>query len=205
MKRTVTRTLHHLGYILSCLRFEKPAHIFSFIKNHIYTGFLHRRFKEIGTDSLIYWKAYQLQGLQNIAVGENCIFEAGLQLTTWADRDDQTIIRIGNNCLFRRNAHITATQGITIGENLLTGTNVFITDNSHGSTEKKNLDEAPRKRAIISKGKVTIGNNVWLGNNVCVLPGVTIGDGSIIGANSVVTHDIPPYTVAGGVPAKIIK
>ncbi len=58
---------------------------------------------------------------------------------------------------------------------------------------------------MVSKGPVVIGNNVWLGNNVCVMPGVTIGDGAIIGANSVVTHDVPAYAVAAGVPAKIIK
>lgn len=51
----------------------------------------------------------------------------------------------------------------------------------------------------------TIGNNVWLGNNVCVMPEVTIGDGAIIGANSVVTHDIPAYCMAAGVPARVIK
>ena len=48
------------------------------------------------------------------------------------------------------------------------------------------------------------GNNVWLGNNVCVMPGVTIGDGAIVGTNSLVTHDIPSFTVAAGVPAKEI-
>jgi acetyltransferase-like isoleucine patch superfamily enzyme len=63
----------------------------------------------------------------------------------------------------------------------------------------------PTQRSLFSKGPVKIGNNVWLGNNVCVMPGVTIGDGAIIGANAVVTHDIPPYSVAGGIPAKVIK
>jgi acetyltransferase-like isoleucine patch superfamily enzyme len=46
---------------------------------------------------------------------------------------------------------------------------------------------------------------VWLGNNVCVLPNVTIGDGAVVGANSVVTHDIPPYAIVAGIPAKIVK
>ena len=63
----------------------------------------------------------------------------------------------------------------------------------------------PYEREIVSKGKIVIGNNVWLGNNVCVMPGVTIGDGVVVGANSVVTKDVPPYCVAVGVPAKIIK
>lgn len=53
--------------------------------------------------------------------------------------------------------------------------------------------------------KVIIGNDVWLGYNACVKEGVTIGDGAIIGAKSLVTHDIPPYAIAVGTPARVIK
>lgn len=52
---------------------------------------------------------------------------------------------------------------------------------------------------------VRIGNDVWIGDRVMILPGVEIGDGSVIGAGSVVTHNIPPYSIAAGVPAKVIK
>ncbi|HEU0072184.1 MAG TPA: CatB-related O-acetyltransferase [Alphaproteobacteria bacterium] len=52
---------------------------------------------------------------------------------------------------------------------------------------------------------VTIGNDVWIGHNVNVMAGVTVGDGAILGAGSVVTKDVPPYAVVGGVPAKIIR
>lgn len=52
---------------------------------------------------------------------------------------------------------------------------------------------------------VRIGNDVWIGDRVIILPGVEIGDGCIIGAGSVVTHSIPPYSIAAGVPAKVIK
>ncbi|MEA5000503.1 MAG: CatB-related O-acetyltransferase [Endomicrobiaceae bacterium] len=55
------------------------------------------------------------------------------------------------------------------------------------------------------RGDTIIGNDVWLGKDCVVLPGVHIGDGAIIGAYSIVTKDIPPYTIAGGNPAKIIK
>lgn len=56
-----------------------------------------------------------------------------------------------------------------------------------------------------SKGDIHIGNDVWIGSGARILSGVTIGDGSAIGANAVVSKDIPPYTIVGGVPAKIIK
>ncbi len=52
---------------------------------------------------------------------------------------------------------------------------------------------------------VYIGNDVWIGDRVTILPGVHIGDGSVIGAGAVVTHDIPPYSVAAGVPARVLR
>lgn len=57
----------------------------------------------------------------------------------------------------------------------------------------------------LSKGKVTIGNDVWIGYGVTILSGVTIGDGAVIGACSLITKDVPSYSIVGGVPAKIIK
>ena len=115
------------------------------------------------------------------------------------------MIRIGDNCTIRDFAHITAVQSIVIGTNLLTGTNVLISDNSHGDFSIENLNMPPHSRPICSKGGVVIGNNVWLGNNVCVLAGVTIGNGVVVGANSVVTHDIPDNSLAVGCPAKVVK
>ena len=56
-----------------------------------------------------------------------------------------------------------------------------------------------------SEYEYEVGNNVWLGDKVSILPGVHIGDGSVIGANSVVTHSIPPYSIAAGNPAKVLK
>lgn len=57
----------------------------------------------------------------------------------------------------------------------------------------------------ISKGDIVIGNDVWIGSDVKILSGVTVGDGAVIGANALVTKDVPPYTIVGGVPAKFIK
>ena len=84
----------------------------------------------------------------------------------------------------------------------MTGSNVIITDNAHGRTDKTEMQKPPKERDLYSKGKVKIGNNVWIANNVCILPGVTIGDGVIIAANSVVTKSIPDYYVAADAPAK---
>lgn len=112
---------------------------------------------------------------------------------------------IGENCNFGSFLNLTCINSITIGDNLLTGRWVTITDNSHGLTTEAALTLPPLDRGLISKGEVRIGKNVWIGDKVTILPGVHIGDGAVIGSNSVVTADIPPYTVAVGVPAKIIR
>lgn len=66
-------------------------------------------------------------------------------------------------------------------------------------------DTAPLFRSLHSEGAVIIEDNVWIGEGAMIMPNVHIGKGAIVAANSVVTHNIPPYTVAGGVPAKVIK
>ena len=113
-------------------------------------------------------------------------------------------LSIGNNCSFVAYNHITCANKITIGDSLLTGKWVTITDNSHGETDKVTLGMRPQKRPITSKGPVVIGNNVWIGDKATILPGVSIGDGAVIAANAVVTKDVPPYAIVGGVPAKVI-
>ena len=114
-------------------------------------------------------------------------------------------ILIGDNCWFGADNHITANLRIEIGDNVLTGKRVTISDNNHGNSERETLGQAPRLREIVSKGPVRIGNNVWIGENSVVLSGVTIGDGAIIAAGSIVTKDVPPYAIVGGNAAKVLK
>lgn len=150
----------------------------------------------------------QLKGMQYISVGEKSRFEKGVILTAWNLKNDPKSvpsITIGDNCNINEYNHITACSQITIGDNLLTGRYVYISDNSHGSSKYEELLLHPHKRPLHVKGPVVIGDNVWICEHACILSGVTIGDGAIIAANAVVTHDVPPYCVAAGVPAKVIK
>lgn len=71
--------------------------------------------------------------------------------------------------------------------------------------EEWGLEVLDVKKAWDNKGDIIIGNDVWIGYEAVILAGVTIGDGAIIGARAVVTKDVPPYTIVGGVPAKPIK
>lgn len=71
--------------------------------------------------------------------------------------------------------------------------------------EEWNLDVTNITQAWDNKGDITIGNDVWIGYEAVILSGITIGDGAIIGSRALVTKDIPPYTIVGGVPAKTIR
>lgn len=93
--------------------------------------------------------------------------------------------------------HFQDQGGITIGDGTLIGHNVVLATLNH--------DEAPERRQHTYPAPIVIGKNVWIGANATVTPGVTIGDGAIVAAGAVVTKDVPPMTVVGGVPAKIIK
>ena len=81
----------------------------------------------------------------------------------------------------------------------------MITDNAHGKPELESLNIAPLNRSLYSSGSVIIDDNVWIGEGAMIMPNVHIGKGSIIAANSVVTKDIPPYSIAAGIPAKVIR
>lgn len=115
-------------------------------------------------------------------------------------------IVLGAQCHFGDFNHLVASSSVTIGNNCLFASKVFVSDTSHGSYGADGCDPSspPNDRPLVSK-PVTIGDNVWLGENVVVLSGVTIGDGCIIGANSTVTRDIEPNTIAAGSPAVPIK
>lgn len=143
-----------------------------------------------------------------IYLGNNISFGRDLYLTAWrmgGGKNNEPVLKIGSNCNFGAYNHITCANKIIVGDYCLTGKWVTITDNSHGETDYDSLKMPPIKRPITSKGPVIIGNNVWIGDKATILPGVTIGDGSVIAANAVVTKDVPPYSVVGGNPARILR
>jgi acetyltransferase-like isoleucine patch superfamily enzyme len=87
--------------------------------------------------------------------------------------------------------------GLIIGDDVLIGHNVVIVTLNHSFT--------PEHRGDLEPHPVNIGNKVWIGANATILPGVTIGDGAIVAAGAVVTKDVVPKTLVGGVPARLIK
>ena len=149
-----------------------------------------------------------LHDTENISIGENSGFADFIFLTAWKEYQGEHLtpaLTIGQNGRFGAFNHITCINKIQIGDNCLTGKWVTISDNNHGTTDFDTLHEAPAIRKLYTKGPVVIGNNVWIGDKATILGGVTIGDGAVIAANSVVTKDVPAYSVVGGNPARVIK
>lgn len=195
----------YLGKLLSSFDYKILFVKLSWFYTALYTGFIAHRFLRLGNNTLIY-KPRLLIGEENIEIGNNVRIDPNVQLTAWNKAKEQSpIIKIGTNVNIGESAHITACNLIVIGDNFLCGKNVLITDNSHGAIKIQDLLLPPCKRLICSKGPVLIDKNVWVGDKVSILPNIKIGEGAVIAANSVVTKDIPPYCVAAGIPATIIK
>lgn len=106
-------------------------------------------------------------------------------------------IAIGEGTFINMGCSFQDWGGISIGDNCLIGHNCTICTVNH-------LKD-PNQRGSMTCSPVAIGNKVWVGANVTILPGVSIGDGAIIAAGAVVTKDVAPNTIVGGVPAKLIK
>lgn len=106
-------------------------------------------------------------------------------------------ITVGRNVFINTGCRFQDQGGIALGDGALIGHNVVLATLNH--------DEDPAKRHILHPAPIVLGKNVWIGANATVVPGVTIGDGAVVAAGAVVTKDVPPNTVVGGVPARVIK
>ena len=108
---------------------------------------------------------------------------------------------VGSGTAINEYTMIGCTEMISIGDNCMLAPYCYVLDVDHefASTSIPIRDQGYRH------SPVKIGNDVWLGTGVVVTKGVTIGDGCIVAANSVVTKDIPPFSIAGGVPAKVLR
>jgi acetyltransferase-like isoleucine patch superfamily enzyme len=129
-----------------------------------------------------------------LSVGKNTLIESLCAICTWHGDvilEDGASIGIGSIVM----------GPVSIGEGSACSQNCFISGQSHHYEDvSKNF-----LRQGIQTGQVVIGKNVWIGANSVILPGVKIGDNSVIGAGSIITDDVPAYSVVTGNPARIIK
>lgn len=135
-------------------------------------------------------------GVVKLDLRDHCRLGRGVFLET----GEQGRIEIGSHTRINAGVFIVAHSSVSIGDDCLIGEYVSIRDADHGTE----AGELIRKQALKAR-PVFIGNDVWIGRGTVILKGITIGDGAVVGANSVVTSDIPPRSVAVGVPAKVKK
>jgi acetyltransferase-like isoleucine patch superfamily enzyme len=166
----------------------------------IFYVFYKFNFQSLGWNSVMFYP-YRIDGIENICIEKNVEFQSGLWIYCKKHGLINPEIIIQTGCTFGYNNHIVAIGKMCIGENVLTSNNVYISDNIH---DYQDIDTPIKKQAIKFSGIVNIGSGTWIGENVSII-GATIGKNCVIGSNSVVTKNIPDYSVAVGVPARVIK
>jgi acetyltransferase-like isoleucine patch superfamily enzyme len=121
-------------------------------------------------------------------------------------RDNVTIwfpegVSVGGGSMIGENCFLDGYSGLTIGRNVLVAHNASIIAEDHGFASRR----IPIRLQPKTTGPIVIGDDVWIGCGARVLKGVTVGTGAIVGAGSVVTKDVPPYSIVGGIPARVLR
>lgn len=185
---------------------------FDFLKNYTLSSFFILAYQTLLTrlfypSSRLIRRPFYIRGKQYIDLGHNLTTGVGCRIDAF-QKESKKVIKIGTDVQFNDYVHIGAIESVVIGNRVLIASKVFITDHNHGSYGMNNNHSDPLIPPLLrdlSSAPVVIEDDVWIGEFVAILPGVTIGKGSIIGAMSVVTKNIPEYSIAIGNPAKVIK
>ena len=146
-------------------------------------------------------KALHIKGQKFFKIGRDVSIDSNARIDVYKTKDVIPQLKIANNVMISFNFTALVTTSLVIDENVLIASNVFITTENHGI----NPELGPYINQQLVSGDIHIKRNVWIGEKVIILPGVTVGEYSIIGAGSIVTKNIPPYSIACGNPAKVIK
>lgn len=134
---------------------------------------------------------------KNVFIGDNVIIKEGAKICTC---NETAKIHIGNNTTIGYHTFIFASDSISIGNDCLVAPFVYIVDSDHGIEKKSLINE----QSNISM-PIDIKSDVWLATGAKILKGVTIGQGGIVAAGSVLSTDVEPYQIFGGIPAKKIS
>jgi len=133
-----------------------------------------------------------------LELGEHVLFEPQVWLTMPAPAR----VRIGTGTFLNIGVMVAAMELVEIGDHCMFANGCFVTDANHRYDD---LNRPITWQGFTSKGPTRIGDNVWCGAGVVITSGVTIGERCVIGANSVVTEDVPPFSIAAGAPARVIR
>jgi len=133
-----------------------------------------------------------------LEIGAQTLFEPGV----WITAPGAARVRIGSGTFLNLGVMVAALELVEIGDHCMFANGCFVTDANH------RFDDPTRPitwQGFTTKGPTRVGDNVWCGANVVITSGVTIGERCVIGANSVVTTDIPPFSIAAGAPARVLQ
>jgi len=150
-------------------------------------------------------------GARFIRFGRDISINCNLWLEAVTEFNGQAFspeIRLGDRVRLSDAVHITAIRQILIGNDVLFGSRVYVSDHNHGAYRGDSQTppmEPPSTRRLHSEGSVVIEDNVWIGDGVNIVGPAKIGFGAVIAANSVVRGDVPAQTIVAGAPARVIK
>lgn len=196
-----------LGWLSHLFYSTQISFVWYMCRREFVTQLKKRLFASFGEGSLIGLDVRLLKP-QYIVVGSGSSICNGCEISCSYEPNSighEPQMIIGNGVSIGERAHITCANKMIIGDGVLTGKGVLITDNAHGVSDRELLDMAAMARPVTSHGPVIIEDNVWIGEKASIMPNVTIGRGAIVAANAVVTKDVPPYSVVAGIPARVVK
>ncbi|MDI9404278.1 MAG: acyltransferase [Limnohabitans sp.] len=163
---------------------------------------LHRwRLARFGSKSRMDFPAFIVGG-RSIEIGHDVRIGRGARFEAHFTAPGVVRLRIGDQTRVAPHVHIGAAERVEIGRECGIGSYTWITDHDHDTTDPMH-SVVTHQRIVVAP--TIIGDRVYIGERVAILRGVTIGEGSVIGTNSVVTTDIPPYSIAAGVPARVLR
>jgi acetyltransferase-like isoleucine patch superfamily enzyme len=141
-----------------------------------------------------------LEALQEgrLRIGTDTLLEPGV----WITAPDRARVHIGSGSFLNLGVMVASLRLVEIGDHCMFANGCLITDADHRFDD---LSRPITWQGFTTKGPTRIGDNVWCGAHVVVTSGVTIGERCVIGAGSVVTRDVPPFSVAAGAPARVIR
>jgi acetyltransferase-like isoleucine patch superfamily enzyme len=133
-----------------------------------------------------------------LEIGAQTLFEPGV----WITAPGNARVRIGAGSFLNLGVMVAAVELVEIGDHCMFANGCFVTDGAHRFDDP----ETPVPwQGFTTKGPTRVGDNVWCGANVVITSGVSIGERCVIGANSVVTGDLPPFSIAAGAPAQVLR
>lgn len=188
-----------------------PFYLIEKLRSKFFSVLLSIGLKSCGSKLNVHCSS-KICGLKWIKIGNNFFSGKNLWLDAVSKRETETfspMLEIGDRVAVNSDVHIACVESVKIGDDVLIGSRVYISDHNHGRYDENGDDDSsprnPPNKRLIHARPVKIGKNVWIGENVSILAGADIGDGCVIGANSVVTGYIPEGSIAVGSPARMIK